>query len=137
MAADTTTREQQLIDAARAARSAITDLEVEQLQRAVEWVELHPGDEVDTTVEWGMRDLEIAGDGAPTIYEGAVAEFALAIGISTDSGRLYLGDAVELQYRLPRIWAQVTAGVVPVWKARKVAQSSLSRFLCKSMGMGG
>ena len=37
---------------------------------------------------------------------------------------MYLGDAVELAYRLPRIWARVTAGEVPVWKARKVAQAT-------------
>jgi hypothetical protein len=124
MAADTVTREHEVIDAARATRGAITDLEIQQLLQAVEWVELHPGDEVDTSVEWGMRDLQIAGDGAPTIDEGAIAEFALAIGVSTDSGRTYLGDAVELRYRLPRIWARVTAGEVPVWKARKVAQAT-------------
>jgi len=126
MSTTTVTREHAVIDAARAVQSAITDLEVDKLLLAVEWVELHPGDEVDTSIEWGMRDLEIAGDGAPTIDEGAVAEFALAIGISTDSGRLYLGDAVELKYRLPRIWAKVTAGQVPVWKARKVAQATRS-----------
>ena len=106
MSTRSATPEQQLIDAARATRGAITDFEIQQLQQAVRWVELHPGDEVDTSVEWGMRDLEIAGDGAPTIDEGAIAEFALAIGISTDSGRIYLGDAVELKYRLPRIWAR-------------------------------
>ncbi|MCA9573386.1 MAG: hypothetical protein KC656_36370, partial [Myxococcales bacterium] len=88
MAATTTrgnTRDQQVIAAARATRDAMTGLEVELLLQAVAWVELHPGDEVDTSVEWGMRELEIAGDGAPTIDEGAVAEFALAIGHSTDS----------------------------------------------------
>ncbi|GAA1137379.1 HNH endonuclease signature motif containing protein [Nocardioides aquiterrae] len=126
MSIPSVTREQQVIDAARTTRAAITDLEIQQLRQAVEWVELHPGDQVDTSIAWGMRDLEIAGDGAPTIDEGAVAEFALAIGVSTDSGRLYLGDAVELKHRLPRIWAKVTAGVVPVWKARKVAQATRS-----------
>ncbi len=92
----------------------------------MEWVLLHPGEEVDTTVPWAMRDLEIAGDGAPTIDEGAIAEFSLAIGVSTDSGRLYLGDAVELKYRLPRIWKRVLDGRLPVWKARKIADATRS-----------
>ena len=126
MAAGTITREQQVIDAARANCAAMTQLELERLQWAVEWVRLHPGAEVDTTVEWGMRELEIAGDGAPTLDEGAVAEFALAIGVSTDSGRLFLGDAVELCYRLPRIWARVVDGRVPVWKARRIAAGTRS-----------
>jgi Domain of unknown function (DUF222) len=115
-----------VLDAARATRAGITDLEIAQLQQAVEWVLLHPGDEVDESVDWSMREMEIAGEGAPTIDEGAIAEFALAIGVSTDSGRLYLGDAVELRYRLPRIWRKLRAGVVPVWKARKVAQATHS-----------
>jgi hypothetical protein len=124
MSTTSITREHEVIDAARNRQATINHAEVDKLLLAVEWVELHPGDEVDTSIEWGMRDLQIAGDGAPTIDEGAIAEFALAIGVSTDSGRTYLGDAVELAYRLPRIWAKVTAGDVPVWKARKVAQAT-------------
>jgi hypothetical protein len=77
-------------------------------------------------VDWSMREMEIAGEGAPTVDEGAIAEFALAIGMSTDSGRVYLGDAVELCHRLPRLWRRVTAGEVPVWKARRVAASTRS-----------
>ena len=130
MAVTTTTRgnarEEQVIAAARATRDAMTGLEVELLLHAVKWVELHPGEEVDTSVEWGMRDLEIAGDGAPTVDEGAVAEFALAIGMSTDAGRRYLGDAVELAHRLPRTWARVLSGEVAVWKARRIAQATMS-----------
>uniref|UniRef100_UPI0037837CC4 HNH endonuclease signature motif containing protein n=1 Tax=Nocardioides sp. TaxID=35761 RepID=UPI0037837CC4 len=64
--------------------------------------------------------------GAPTVDEAAVAEFALAVGRTTDSGRHLLGDAVELRYRLPRLWARVVAGEVAVWKARKVAQATTS-----------
>ena len=126
METGTITREQQVIAAARERHAAAMRAEVDKLQLAVEWVLLHPGDQVDTSIEWGIRDLQIAGDGAPTIDEGAIAEFALAIGVSTDSGRAYLGDAVELAYRLPRIWERVVAGQVPTWKARKVAAATRS-----------
>jgi hypothetical protein len=126
MAATETTRTQQVLAAARATRKSITDLEVEQLTHALDWARLHPGDPVDETIPWGERDLQVAGDGAPTVAEFAIAEFALAIGISTDSGVAYVGDAVELAHRLPRLWARVTAGQVPVWKARKVAQATKS-----------
>ena len=113
-----------VLAATRKRHAAATKAEIDKLQLAVEWVLLHPGAEVDTSIEWGMRELEIAGDGAPTIDEGAVPEFALAIGVSTDAGRTYLGDAVELCYRLPRTWQRVLAGIVPVWKARRIAQST-------------
>jgi hypothetical protein len=119
-----------VIDAAREQHQIENAATIRKLQLAVEWVLLHPGDEVDDQsgegVDWSMREMEIAGEGAPTIDEGAIAEFALAIGISTDSGRVYLGDAVELAYRLPRIWRKVTAGTLPVWKARRIAQATMS-----------
>src|SRR3954454_199051 len=130
MAATTITREAEVIDAAREQHQIENAAAVRKLQLAVQWVELHPGDEVDDEsgegVDWSMRDLQIAGAGAPTIDEGAVAEFALAIGVSTDAGRSYLGDAVELAHRLPRIWGRVVAGEVPVWKARRIAQATRS-----------
>jgi hypothetical protein len=122
----TDTREDQLLAAVEATRAVITAHEVDLLRHATEWVALHPGTDVDTSIEFGMRELQIAGDGAPTIDEGAIAEFALAVGMTTDSAAMYLGDAVELRHRLPRIWARVVAGEVPVWKARKIAQATTS-----------
>ena len=48
--------------------------------------------------------------------------------MSTDAGRTYLGDAVEIRYRLPKIWKAVTSGRLVVWKARKIAQAT--KTLC-------
>ena len=116
MASTPTPTPQEVLAAAVQMHDHETTAAIAKLQLAVEWVRLHPGEAVDTSVPWGMRDLEIAGDGAPTVDEGAVDEFALAVGLSTDTGRRYLGDAVELCHRLPRIWARVLAGEVAVWK---------------------
>ncbi len=63
--------------------------------------------------------------GAPLVAEFAIAEFALAIGRSTDSGRAYLADAIELKYRLRRHWTRVQNGEVPVWRARRISQATL------------
>ena len=98
--------------------------EARQLELAVRWVDLHPGDDVDLSVPYGERDLQIAGDGAPTVAEFAVADFALSLGLSTDAGRNLLGDAVEIHHRLPRLWTRVVAGEVRAWKARKVSQAT-------------
>jgi hypothetical protein len=124
MAATTIARTEQVLAAARATRAAIGDLEVEQLAQAVEWATLHPGEEPDPAMDWAMRPLELAGDGAPTVDESAVAEFALAIGMKHEPGMRYVGDAVELCHRLPQLWARVCAGQVPVWKARTIAQAT-------------
>ncbi|WP_395656925.1 DUF222 domain-containing protein [Nocardioides sp.] len=115
-----------VLTAAQARHRVAVEAEIDLLVLATDWVVLHPGEQVDTSIEFGMRDLQIAGDGAPTIDEAAVAEFALAVGKTTDAGRLFLGDAVELRHRLPRLWARVVAGEVAVWKARKVAQATTS-----------
>jgi len=126
MASTPTPTPQEVLAAAVQMHDHETTAAIAKLQLAVEWVRLHPGEAVDTSVPWGMRDLEIAGDGAPTVDEGAVDEFALAVGLSTDTGRRYLGDAVELCHRLPRIWAWVLAGQVAVWKARRIAQATIA-----------
>ena len=124
MAATATTRAEQVLTAARDTASVIAHAQVEQLLQAVQWAELNPGQDPDPQIEWGMQPLEVAGEGAPTIDESAVAEFALAVGMKHEPGARLIGDAVELRYRLPRIWARVIAGQVPVFKARKIAQDT-------------
>ncbi|GAA4369848.1 HNH endonuclease [Nocardioides caricicola] len=121
----TLTREQ-VLKAARNRHEAAVKAEIDKLQLAVEWAELNPGDVVDETRSWEERDLEVAGDGAPTVAEFSIAEFSLAVGMSTDAGRVYIGDAVELCHRLPRLWARMMDAEVPVWKARKLAQQTKS-----------
>ena len=43
------------------------------------------------------------------------------LGRSLDSGRNYVGQVIELAHRLPRTWARVLDGEVPVWKALRIA----------------
>ena len=50
--------------------------------------------------------------------------FAAALGVSTLTGLQLLADALDLQHRLPRIWAAVEALAVAPWKARKIAQAT-------------
>src|SRR6478735_8558353 len=121
----TLTREQ-VLDRARDRHALVVQAEIDKLRLAVEWAVLNPGDPVDEAVEWAERELEVAGDGAPTVAEFSIAEFALMIGLSTDAGRVFIGDAVELAHRLPRIWTRVLDAEVVSWKARKVAQATKS-----------
>ena len=53
---------------------------------------------------FGDTAVPIAGPGAPLVAEFSVAEFAAAVGMTTEAGRYYLGQAMELRYRLPRLW---------------------------------
>jgi hypothetical protein len=90
---------------------------------------MHPVESIDQAAETipGTEDeLTIAGEGAPLVAEFCVADLGLALGVSTDSARRLLGDALELRYRLPRLWGRVLAGTVPVWKARRVAAATIA-----------
>ncbi len=69
----------------------------------------------------GEQTVPLAGAGAPHVAEFAPEELAAALGISPDAGRQLVADALELRHRLPRMWECVQAGLVPVWKARRVA----------------
>lgn len=112
-----------VLEQARTARRTALRAEVDVLRAAVAWAELHPGADLAGDPDHGEeRPDEVAGEGAPSVAEFCVAELALSLGLSTESGRLLVGDAVELAHRLPTVWARVVAGEVPAFKARRIAQ---------------
>jgi hypothetical protein len=60
------------------------------------------------------------------VAEFAVAEFAAAIGLTTDAGKALVGRAVEICHRLPKLWKLLKAGRVAAWQARRVADHTLA-----------
>jgi hypothetical protein len=113
---------------ARHRRAAANAAEVDILDAACSWADLHPADE-DFAATYappgGDTGIQIAGEGCPTISEFAVHEFAAALTMGTESGKHLIGQALELRHRLPRIWARVRAGEVQVWRARRVAEATI------------
>ncbi|MFT4262731.1 MAG: HNH endonuclease signature motif containing protein [Nocardioides sp.] len=71
-------------------------------------------------------ELLLGGDGCPWVSEFAVTEFAAATGRSLRSGRVFLAQAIELVHRLPRTWREVKAGRVEGWRARRVAEATMT-----------
>ncbi|GAA4756737.1 hypothetical protein GCM10023350_47940 [Nocardioides endophyticus] len=119
----------QVLAALHSHHQVVNTAEVAKLRLAVRWAVMHPVESIThgaATVEGTEGELAIAGPGAPLVAEFCVADLALALGMSTDAGRTYLGDALELRYRLPKLWAVVTTGRVPVWRARKIAHATKS-----------
>ena len=110
--------------------SAEQQAAVEQLELALVWARLHPCPDQETPAHWGQADLHgealvpLAGPGAPWVAEFAPADLAAALGISHDAARQLLADALELAYRLPRLWDLVQAGAVPAWRARLIARET-------------
>jgi hypothetical protein len=113
---------------ARARRADADRAEADVLAAAVLWAEQHPPESIHEAATWiggGETGLLLAGPGAPLVAEFCIAEFALAIGKSTDAGKLLISHGLELKYRLPKLWARVQAGELPVWRARRVADATL------------
>ena len=104
-----------VLDFARTRRADADRAEADLLAAAVQWAAMHSTESIDDAAQlvcpaYGDTGVPVAGQGAPLIAEFSIAEFAAAIGVSTDAGKHYIGHALELRYRLPRVWARVRAG---------------------------
>jgi hypothetical protein len=114
---------------ARTRRAEADRAEADLLQLAVQWAVIHPAESVEEAEtirlrSFGDTGIPVAGPGAPLVAEFSIAEFATAIGLSTEAGKRYVGHAVELRYRLPRIWKRVVSADLPAWKARRIADQT-------------
>ena len=119
---------------ARGRRAAADRAEADLLQAAVQWAVIHPAETLDDAETFRLRSggesgVPLAGPGAPLVAEFSVAEFAAAVGIGTEAGKYYLGHALELRYRLPKLWARVVSGDLAAWKARQVAHETIGHSL--------
>ncbi|MDQ4085293.1 MAG: 13E12 repeat family protein [Actinomycetota bacterium] len=70
------------------------------------------------------RPVRLGGAGTPRVWEFAAAELAARLGKSPHAGRALVADALDVRHRLPRLWARVCAGEVPVGHARHAAQQT-------------
>jgi len=114
---------------ARAERRAALRAEANVLAAAVVWAERHPAESLGARAacsSWREGAIPIAGEGAPLVAEFAVAEFAAVLSMSTLAGKRLVGQGLELAYRLPRHWARVRCGDLPAWRARRLAEQTMS-----------
>src|SRR4029079_16080673 len=118
-----------VIGFARDQRRAADLAEANLLRAAVQWAAMHSTDSIDDAAmvsdRYGDTTMPVAGEGAPLVAEFAVTEFAAAIGLPTRVGKSYVGNAVELCHRLPRVWRRVMAGDLRPWLARRIADQTL------------
>src|SRR3954447_18919564 len=134
MNSGTSTLDAAVLAAARGLRREANAAEAGILEQAIEWARLHEVTDLDDAATWWAgrgvdTGIPIAGEGAPLIAEFAVAEFATALGMTAESGRNLLAQAIELAHRLPRVWARVRSGQLAPWRARRIAEQTL----CLSM----
>src|SRR6476619_879777 len=111
---------------ARDRRAAADAAEARLLCHACAWADLHPAESIAEAVRFGDTPVPVAGPGAPLVAEFCVAAFAAAVGMPTETGKAYLGEALELRHRLPNTWARVRSGDLPAWRARRIARATIA-----------
>ena len=91
----------------------------------VAWADTHTIDTLEgaATVTDGWLDtgVPVAGPGAPLVSEFALMELVAVLGRSPEGGRVYVGQVIELAWRLQRVFAAVLTGRCEPWKAQRVA----------------
>ena len=107
--------------------------------RAVHWVGPAPGHRASTrprcsgpapaaeALGHGLvpaGEVPLAGPGTPGVAQYAVEELAAALDLSLAAGLHLVSEAVELCFRLPRLWALVHDGRLQAWKASQVARAT-------------
>src|SRR5215203_6402189 len=120
----TVSRSDELLAEIRDRRAMVAEQEIATVRAIAEWAGEHTvADEAvaATLIERGLdTGLPLAGPGAPLTSDFAVMELSALLGRSLDSGRNYVGQVVELAHRLPRLWARVLDGQLPVWRALRI-----------------
>ncbi|GAA5141095.1 hypothetical protein GCM10023340_02250 [Nocardioides marinquilinus] len=115
-----------LLDAVESVVAEQARIDVAKLRAVLAWAAAHTTTDADYISDaLAEPGLEVAGPGAPVVHEWAALDLAAVMGVSTDSGLRYLGHALELRHRLPRLFTRVDAGEVPVWRAFRVAEHTV------------
>ena len=106
-----------------------------RLRYVAQWCVLNPALDDDPAV-WsdagpaaGGCDERIGGEGTPAVRPFAADQLGPALKISSYAATQLMSDVLDLQHRLPRIWARIEALEIPAFRGRRIAQatSSLSR----------
>jgi hypothetical protein len=118
-----------LLESVRAHRETEAREQVATYTAVLDWALAHVADAVEAAALLDSMEepaLHLAGPGAPVVGEYAALDLALSLGGSSDSGLAYLGKALELRHRLPRLHARVIGLEVSLWKAFRVAEQTIS-----------
>ena len=99
--------------------------ECRMLQLACAWADAHYLDSdnpdyqpvIQRACAWG-------GEGTPEVSEYCAAELGALQGTGIAAARALIADALDLRYRLPRLWNRVLTGGVRAWQARKIAEQT-------------
>ena len=99
--------------------------ECRRLQLACAWADAHylasGSTEYQPVIQ---RACAWGGEGTPEVSEYCAAELGALQGTGMAAARALIADALDLRYRLPRLWNRVLTGGVRAWQARKIAEQT-------------
>lgn len=116
-----------LLAAATETESVLREAEVHKLRLAYQWAVAHPAvDATETAHGPSLPDVltqpeTLGGPSTPPVAAFTSEPLAVALGCSPGAASSLLADTLDLHHRLPLLWDQARALLVPVWKARRVA----------------
>src|SRR4051812_18041161 len=122
-----------VLDEVASARRQADRQEARVLAAVVAYVDLHPVVDPDDAAGGpaggtppGQRapPAPLAGPGPPVVAEYAVEALGAVLHQPYRTTLSLVADAVELCYRLPRLWALVQDGSLQAWKARQAAHET-------------
>ena len=92
---------------------------------AHQWAVVHPATPESGVSTWGgealLADESLGGEGCPQVAAYAAEPLAITLGVSPDTAKRLITDALELRHRLPETWKRVATLEIPAWKGRHVA----------------
>ncbi|MFV0252008.1 MAG: HNH endonuclease signature motif containing protein [Beutenbergiaceae bacterium] len=124
---------QAVLERVAASDAAVTAAEAERVLAVAEFALAHPPANGEREAAFAVpgscqersaQRQPLNADGVPLVAAWAVAELAAALGLSTESGRRLVSEALELAIRLPKLWHKVRGGELAVWRARQIARAT-------------
>ena len=105
--------------------AALQARECDELVLAATWADRHyldpNGGDYQPLIE---RACAYGGEGTPEVSEYCCAELGALLGVGILAARMLIADALDIRYRLPRLWQRVKTGGVRAWQARKIAETT-------------
>src|SRR5688500_14719857 len=99
--------------------------ECRMLQLACAWADAHYLDSGSTEYQpLIQRACAWGGEGTPEVSEYCAAELGALQSTGMAAARALIADALDLRYRLPRLWDRVLTGGVRAWQARNIAEQT-------------
>jgi hypothetical protein len=103
----------------------LVSAECRMLRLACAWADAHYLDSgSDEYLPLIQRACAWGGEGTPEVSEYCAAELGVLQGTGIMAARSLIADALDLRYRLPRLWGRVLTGGVRAWQARRIAEQT-------------